>query len=182
MSDSTILYNGIIMGRHSYGIPVRKGDSNKITIGKYCSIAEGVTFDGGFNHRTSFLSTYPFHRLDSSIESNIETAHDITIGNDVWIGSDVLIMAGCVIGDGAVIGARSVVTKNTKINTYTIWLGTPAEYKKSRFDHLGYEGRNKLKEGLLKLCWWDKTDEEVLRIAPLLMSHNFEELFKLYNI
>lgn len=170
----------ITTGIGTYGSPTRRGNANTVTIGKYCSIAEGVIIDSGFNHRHDFVSTYPFNRLFPEIKSNIEPPENIVIGNDVWIGEGVLIMAGVRIYDGAVIGARSVITKNTVIPHYEIWAGIPAIFKKSRF------GSN-LKETLIisklkKLKWWDLPENEIREIAPLLMSNDFEKLFKLYNL
>lgn len=165
----------LIMGLHSYGTPVRRGNMNTITIGKYCSIAEGVVMDSGFNHKHGNISTYPFHRLFPEIESNIEHPGDIIIGNDVWIAEGAMIMGGVTIGDGAVIGARSVVTKNTIILPYSIWAGVPARFIK-------YRNHWTTAEKLLKLKWWDKPALEIAKIAPLLVSERFEELFNLYNI
>ena len=61
----------LTMGRRSYGDPIRRGTANTVTIGNYCSIAEGVVMDGGFSHRTDFVSTFPFHTLTSYAHNNI---------------------------------------------------------------------------------------------------------------
>ena len=63
-----------------------------------------------------------------------------------------MIMAGVTIGSGAVIGSRAVVTKN--VEPYAIVGGNPAKVIKFRFDE--EEIRR-----LLKLKWWDWSEEEV---------------------
>lgn len=168
-------FNPIIWGKHSYGAPERRGNANKIVIGNYTCIAENCVLDSGFQHRTDFISNYPFHRLFHNVVSNCGEVNDIVIGNDVWIGEDVMIFHGAYIGDGAVIGAKSLITKNTEIKPYEIWAGTPARFIKKRFS-------DEIIEKLLELKWWNKSDIEIQQIAPLLMSNDFEELFKLYEV
>lgn len=163
------------MGIGTYGPPIRRGNLNTITIGNYCSLAEGLILDSGFNHRHDYVSTYPFNRLWSELDHNIEHPADITIGSDVWIGEEVMILAGCEIKDGTVIGARSLLTKNTKVGPYEIWAGTPARFIKKRFSE-------NIIQRLLKLKWWDKSEKEIEKIAPLLMSNRIEELLKLYDL
>lgn len=186
MSTPTILENGIEMGFRSYGNPTRRGNANKITVGKYTSIAEGVILDGGYNHIYTNVSTYPFHMWSSEYISNIELPRDTTIGSDCWIGEGVLILAGAKVSDGAVIGARSMVTKNTYIGPYEIWAGTPARKIKHRFDHMNLNKHDRhhleITRKLLQLKWWDLDENKVREIIPLLLSDDFEKLFKLFNL
>ena len=79
---------------------------------------------------------------------------DIVIGNDVWIGYEAVILSGVTIGDGAIIGTRAVVTKD--VPPYTIVGGVPAKSIRKRFDE-------KVIEALLKIKWWDWTEEKVAR-------------------
>jgi len=156
----------IKIGEFSYfgGDIIRRGSMNTITIGKYCSIANGVIFDSGFNHNMNFVSTYPFN---SNIPSCSHlTGHpickgDIIIGNDVWIGEDAIIMSGVTIGDGAVIAARSIVTKD--VEPYSMVAGSSARIKKYRFTKPQIEY-------LLKIKWWDWDNKTVAENAHLLMG------------
>ena len=79
---------------------------------------------------------------------------DIVIGNDVWIGYEAVILSGVTIGDGAIIGTRAVVTKD--VPPYTIVGGVPAKPIRKRFDE-------KVIEVLLKIKWWDWTEEKIAR-------------------
>lgn len=163
----------MVVGKHTYGVPTVKGSANKVVIGKYCSIAEGVIIDGGFGHNTENITTYPLHRLFPEVKSNVVVKGDVIIGSDVWLGTDCVIMSGVTIGHGAIIGMRCIVSKD--VAPYEIVVGAPQKVLRKRFNEEQIEK-------LLALKWWDKPDEEVRKIAPLLASNKIEEIFKIYNL
>ena len=92
---------------------------DRLTIGKFCSIACGAKFIfNSANHSLSSLSTYPFPiffeewNLDvKDITKAWDNKGDIIIGNDVWIGYEAVVLAGVTIGDGAVIGTRAEILR-----------------------------------------------------------------------
>lgn len=142
---------------------------DRLIIGKFCALASGVQFImGSANHRTSSISTYPFH-VFGGVWSERTPPHlsqlpfkgDIVIGNDVWIGRNSVIMPGVHIGDGAVIAAHSVVTKN--VAPYTVAGGNPAAVIKKRFDE-------ELIALLLELQWWDFDADTLADFLPVLCS------------
>lgn len=161
------------VGPHTYGHEtiLRRGEFNKINIGKYCSIADGVIFDGGFNHNTNFVSTFPFLNRLGIGKQNIVCKGDINIGNDVWICEDVIIMSGVTIGDGAVIGAKSIVTKD--VAPYSIVAGCPAKCIKMRFDV------NDIKD-LLLIKWWNWDEDKIKTELP--GATNIKEFIKKWKI
>jgi acetyltransferase-like isoleucine patch superfamily enzyme len=141
----------------------------KLTIGKYCSIAEGVTILLGGNHRTDWVTTYPFNAMFgafSSIGGHPQSRGDVKIGNDVWIGLDALILSGVTIHDGAVVGARSVVTHD--VEPYTVVAGNPARECRKRFS-------DKQIAELVAIRWWDMPFEELTVSVPLLLSNRIDE-------
>lgn len=158
---------GWSIGDHTYGVPgfIEKGMS-KLAIGKYCSIAGGVKIAFG-NHRIDTFTTFPFatkRRFWEHVPPGVNdhtSKGDVVIGNDVWIGVDVFIGSGVKIGSGAVIGAKSVVTKD--VPPYAIVVGNPGRVLRYRFD-------SSIIEDLLKLSWWDLSDELVDSLLPFLMS------------
>lgn len=144
------------VGRNSYtnNLKVTEHPQATLTIGSYTSIAPDVRIFLGDEHRTDWISTYPF-------DGQPKTKGNVTIGNDVWIGYGATIMSGVTIGDGAVIAARSHVVKS--VNPYEVVGGNPARHIKYRFDEATIDL-------LLELKWWDMSDREIAGIIPLLTS------------
>ena len=151
----------------SYG-PFRvahyQGDPpNEIRVGRYCSIADGVKFFIGGNHRPDWVSTFPF-RFVLGLPGAGEDGHPaskgpILVGNDVWIGENAVILSGVTIGDGAVIATESVVARD--VRPYAIVAGNPAREVRRRFP-------DDQVDELLTLRWWDWPAAEIREIVPLL--------------
>lgn len=148
---------------------------DKLTIGKFCSIACGARFlFNSANHTMTSLSTYPFPlffeewELDiKDITSAWDNKGDIFVGNDVWIGYEAVIMAGVTIGDGAIIGSRAVVTKD--VPPYTIVGGVPAKSIKRRFTE-------KTISSLLEIQWWNWSRERIIQNIDAIKSGCIEQL------
>lgn len=161
-------------GHRTYGTITMRGAATNLTVGKYCSLASGIVADGGFNHNSKFVSTFPFAvalQHVPNLKTHIEHKGDINIGNDVWIGEEVLIMSGVTIGDGAVVGIRSIITKD--IPPYTIVVGANRVIRRRFTDEQI--------DFLIKLKWWDMPDDRVDLIAHLLSSENINELISRYQ-
>lgn len=139
----------------------------KLIIGKFCAIAQGVQFMmGAANHRLNSLSTYPFNVMGGLWRekttphvSELPTKRDIVVGNDVWIGREAKILPGVRIGDGAIIGAYAVVAKD--VPAYSVAVGNPARVVKKRFD-------DELIDLLERARWWDWPIEEITAFLPAL--------------
>ncbi|MCO1602278.1 Vat family streptogramin A O-acetyltransferase [Desulfosporosinus nitroreducens] len=141
---------------------------DKLIIGKFCAIAEGIRFImNGANHKMDSMTTYPFNIFAGGWEKVTPTVEqlpfkgDTVVGNDVWIGQNVTIMPGTKVGDGAIIAANSTVVKS--IEPYTIYGGNPAKFIKKRFSDRNIEL-------LLELQWWNWDDSKIFDNLELLTS------------
>ena len=163
------------VGKFTYGhdrIMIKSyGSDQHCTIGSFCSISENCTILLGGEHRTDFISTYPFGYKNRELISGsfdlscTKNKGNVIIGNDVWIGYNVTIMSGVKVGNGSVIGANSLVTKD--VSPYSIVAGNPAKFLKYRFDE-------EVIKKLMIYEWWNLPNEKIQSLVPLLLSSNIE--------
>lgn len=137
----------------------------KTTIGRYCSIADGVRIING-NHPLSLKSTNAvFHNpmfglCDDWIGDEL---NPLEIGHDVWIGANAVVLPEVNrIGHGAVIGAGAVVNKD--VPDYGVVLGNPARLVKKRFSD------ERIAE-LLEERWWEQDLEHLAKRLPEFQSY-----------
>lgn len=153
---------------------------DKLIIGKFCAIAEGIIFImNGANHRMEGFTTYPFNIFGGGWEKVTPTIEqlpfkgDTVIGNDVWIGHNVTIMPGVKIGDGAIVAANSTVVKN--VEPYAIVGGNPAKLIKKRFS-------DEIIELLLELQWWNWDKQKIFdNLEKLVSANDMETLRTLFE-
>jgi acetyltransferase-like isoleucine patch superfamily enzyme len=162
---------GWTIGEFTYGCPAVYGKNQaKLHIGKFCSIAGGVRIFVGHEHRTDWITTYPFSVLVNrgwknakGIKGHPHTKGDVVIGHDVWLASNITILSGINIGTGAVISTGAVVTRD--IPPYAIAAGVPAQVKCYRF-------QPDVIEKLLATQWWELNIEQINELIPLLLSND----------
>lgn len=142
--------NDCTIGKYSYtGLNTIIRFTN---IGKFCSIAPNVDI-GGVDHDYKKVTTIPEFRFRQMMgEAVIPSSSEKygTIGNDVWIATGAIVLRKCKIGDGAIVGAGAVVTKD--VPPYAIVAGVPAKI-------IGYRFPKEYIDRLLKIKWWDFSDE-----------------------
>ena len=164
-------YPSFSYGKATYGIPkIKRWDKQcKLSIGSYCSIAKNVQIYLGGNHRTDWVTTFPFPHYfpNSEITNAYEISKgDVSIGNDVWLGEGCTILSGVTIGDGAVIGCNAMVTKN--VPPYAIAAGNPAKIVRLRFDEPTIIA-------LQKSEWWLWPENEIIQVMDKLCSENLDQ-------
>jgi virginiamycin A acetyltransferase len=122
----------------------------KLVIGKFCQIADGVTFiTASANHRYDGFSSFPFGIFTgagTAAPSMPTGGADTILGHDVWIGQGARILPGAVIGNGVIIGAGAVVAGT--IADYSIVAGNPARVIRRRF-------APDIIARLNAIAWWD---------------------------
>lgn len=159
------------VGRFTYGdelLRIRQwGEGAALTIGSFCSIADGITVYLGGNHRVDWATTFPFGHIYgeflpvSNIVGHPSTHGDVMIGHDVWVGSGASIMSGVTIGNGAVIAAHANVV--SAVPDYAIVGGNPARILRHRFEP-------EIRDALLDLAWWNLPASVIAQIAARLSA------------
>ena len=148
------------------------------SIGRYCSIANGVHIGGG-EHPTDWLSTHPFQYGQAAVSQRWSKRKDFpyrtkpkpvmlgAIGNDVWLGAHSIIRRGVVVGDGAIVGAGAVVTKN--VPPYAVVVGSPARVIRYRFPAETIERLQRVK-------WWNYTADSLLDVRFWNIDHALDDI------
>lgn len=165
------------IGDWTYGNPsvLSWQENTKLEIGRFCSIAEGVTILLGGEHHIDWVTTFPFTEFFSqakTIQGHPHTKGDVIIENDVWIGTDVLILSGVHIGNGAVIGARSVISNDVK--AYAVVAGNPAREIRSRFT------ASQIDE-LQRIARWNWELPQIIEAIPLLLQADIQMFIDRYR-
>lgn len=176
MKDNSI-YDCYQIGEWTYGNPkiLSWGEGSTLKIGKFCSISDEVTILLGGEHRTDWVSTYPFNKVINNANhftGHPKTKGDVYIGNDVWIGYGAFILSGVNVHDGAVIGAKSVITGD--VPAYSIVAGNPARTVRFRFS-------DEVIDKLLKIAWWNWSISKIQEVLPYVLSSDIDEFLKRFS-
>ena len=162
----------LVMGNMSYYAPnviKFKGDTGRVIIGNFASVAPDADFYVGGLHRVEWVSLYGLRamlELPGAYEDGFTHGRgDIVIGSDTWITNGCTVMSGVTIGDGAVVGTKAVVAKD--VRPYAIVVGNPAKEIGRRFS-------DEQVEALLRIKWWDWPTELVKERVDALSSPDID--------
>jgi carbonic anhydrase/acetyltransferase-like protein (isoleucine patch superfamily) len=131
IAETAVVIGDVQIGPQSsiwYNCVVR-GDVNFIRIGSRSNIQ-----DLSMLHVTHKKDADD-HGAPLIIGNNVTVAHGVTlhgctIKDGAFIGMQAVVMDRAVVGEGALVGARSLVTEGTVIRPHTLWVGTPARFKR----------------------------------------------------
>jgi len=162
----------LVMGTMSYYAPnvvKYKGDTGRVVIGNFASIAPDADFYVGGLHRVEWVSLYGLRamlELPGAYEDGFTHGRgDIVVGSDTWVTNGCTVMSGVTIGDGAVVGTKAVVAKD--VRPYAIVVGNPAREIGRRFS-------DERVEALLRIRWWDWPTDVVKEHVDLLSSPDLD--------
>ena len=108
---------------------VARGDVNSIRIGSRSNVQD-LSMLHVTHSKSSDDPGAPLIIGDDVTIGHGVILHGCALQNGCFIGMQALVMDKVVVGEGALVGARALVTEKTIIPPYTLWLGTPARYKR----------------------------------------------------
>ncbi|WP_166361168.1 CatB-related O-acetyltransferase [Pseudomonas akapageensis] len=163
-------YPRYTVGVGTYGIPevTEFGDDTVLKVGNYTSIAAGVQILLGGEHRTDWITTYPFPAMIDEVKDIKDYAPskgDVVIGSDCWICTNAVILSGVTIGHGAIVAAGATVTRD--VPPFAVVGGNPCKFIRWRFEE-------EIRELLLEAAWWDWPVDEVKAVARTLCSSDMD--------
>ncbi len=131
IAETAVIVGDVEIGPQSsiwYNV-VARGDVNFIRIGKRTNIQDLSMLH--VTHRKNAADPgAPLIIGDDVTVGHSVTLHGCTVENGSFIGMQAIVMDKVTVGEGALIGARALVTEGTSIPPHTLWLGSPARYKR----------------------------------------------------
>lgn len=179
-SIEVLMRSGLVtVGKHTYPNPppvaYYKGDTAKVEIGSFTSIAAGAEILAGGEHHSDWVTTFPLRiRLDlpgKLTDGQPGSKGNVKIGSDVWLGRHSRIMSGVSVGDGAIVAAGAIVTKD--VPPFAVVGGIPAKVLRYRFSDAEISA-------LLKIRWWDWHDDLIRERADDLSSPDITDFIQKY--
>jgi chloramphenicol O-acetyltransferase type B len=170
-------YPNFEIGFASYGLPKVHDyhEGTVVKIGAYCSIASNVQIFLGGQHRSNWVSNYPFpFFFEMQAEYREQyirggSRGDVIIGSDVWLCANCSILSGVTIGHGAVVASGAVISRD--VPPYAVMAGNPAKLIKWRFDEA-------TRASLLEAKWWGWPEDEIRQILDKICSDNPDDFLE----
>ncbi len=131
IAETAVIVGDVEIGPQSsiwYNV-VARGDVNFIRIGKRTNIQDLSMLH--VTHRKN--ATDPGAPLiigDDVTVGHSVTLHGCTVEDGAFIGMQAIVMDKVTVGKGALIGARALVIEGSDIPPHTLWLGSPARFKR----------------------------------------------------
>lgn len=136
IAETAVIIGDVAIGPQSsiwYNCVVR-GDVNSIRIGERSNIQDLSVLH--VTHRKHADDPgAPLVIGDDVTIGHSVTLHGCTLHNGCFIGMQAMVMDKAVVGEGAMVGAGALVTEGTIIAPQTLWVGSPARYKRDLTPH-----------------------------------------------
>src|SRR5512136_3016879 len=131
IAETAVVIGDVAVGPESsiwYNV-VARGDVNFIRIGRRTNIQD-LSMLHVTHKKNADDPGAPLIIGDDVTVGHSVTLHGCTIEDGAFIGMQAIIMDHAVVGRGALVGARALVTEGTIIPPGTLWMGSPAKYKR----------------------------------------------------
>ncbi|MFT7155053.1 MAG: carbonic anhydrase/acetyltransferase-like protein (isoleucine patch superfamily) [Parvicella sp.] len=148
--NATIIGNLVCGDQCSFWFQsVVRADVNFIKMGNKVNVQDGAVVHCTYNKHPTTIGN------NVSIGHNA-IVHGCTIEDNVLIGMGAIVMDDCIIGANSIIAAGAVVTKGTKVESGSIYAGTPAKKIKDIDTEL-FEGEvMRIADNYVKYSSWYK--------------------------
>ena len=131
VAETAVIIGDVAMGAQSsvwYNCVIR-GDVNHIRIGARSNVQDLSMLHVTHKKHADDPGAPLIIGDDVTIGHSV-TLHGCTLKDGCFIGMQAMVMDHAVVGEGALIGARALVTEGTVIPPHTLWVGSPARYKR----------------------------------------------------
>ena len=131
IAETAVIVGDVEIGSESsiwYNV-VARGDVNFIRIGKRTNIQD-LSMLHVTHKKDAADPGAPLIIGDDVTVGHSVTLHGCTVKKGAFIGMQAIVMDKVVIGEGALVGARALVTEGTVITPHTLWVGSPARYRR----------------------------------------------------
>lgn len=132
LAETAVIIGDVQIGAESsiwFNVVVR-GDVNSIRIGSRTNIQD-LSLLHVSGRKSDVRAGAPLWIGDDVTVGHQVTLHGCTIENGAFIGMRAMVMDGVFVGDGAMVAAGSLVTEGTVIPPGTLWMGSPARFKRA---------------------------------------------------
>ncbi len=134
--DCTVWYNAVI-----------RGDVHYIRLGNKVNVQDNAVIHG------------TYEKSPTNIGSNVSIAHNAvihgcTLKDNVLIGMGAIIMDDAVIESNTIIAAGAVVLQNTRLESCSVYGGTPAKKIKTISPELSQGQIQRIADSYLKYASW----------------------------
>ena len=131
IAEGAVVIGDVSIGKEAsiwYNCVVR-GDVNSISIGERSNIQDLSMLHVTHKKNADDPGAPLVIGNDVTVGHSV-TLHGCTIEDGAFIGMQAMVMDHAVVGKGALVGARALVTEGTIIPPATLWVGSPAKYKR----------------------------------------------------
>ena len=131
IAETAVIVGDVEIGPQSsiwYNV-VARGDVNFIRIGSRTNIQD-LSMLHVTHKKNPEDPGAPLIIGDDVTVGHSVTLHGCTVENGAFIGMQAIVMDKVVVGEGALVGARALVTEGTSIPPHTLWVGSPARYRR----------------------------------------------------
>jgi len=131
IAETAVIIGDVEIGAQAsvwYNCVVR-GDVNRIRIGARSNVQD-LSMLHVTHKKNADDNGAPLIIGDDVTIGHSVTLHGCTLQNGCFIGMQALVMDHAVVGEGALVGARALVTEGTIVPPHTLWVGSPAKYRR----------------------------------------------------